>query len=372
VGRDVSGTPKWASRNFRGTRREAKAALAAFKAHIDRRERLASHPCSVAELLDRWLAHKQGTLTPATYEEYRRTVERDLKPVFGRIRLDKLTTQQLDRFYKAQSDRGLSPRTVRKQHSNLSAALNQAVKWDLIVRNPAAKASPPATKKTRVRPPRVDVVKQMVSVAERDNPILATAIAIGAVTGARRGELCALRWSHVDWEDHTLTFEQSITRLKGTTTVGDTKTHQWRTLALDEALETVLRRRKAAQEKYAGTVGVKLVADPYILSLASDGSAPYKPSSLTQAYKRVAKRVGITSHIHELRHFSATTAIASGADIRTVSGRLGHAQTSTTLDIYADAVEQRDRGLAGVLGSAVLGTVDSGPKTDAGDAPAPA
>ena len=331
LGRDAKGKVQQVSRNFTGGKRAAQKALAELVASTGGGG-VVKHSCSVAELLDRWLAQKQGTLTPATYEEYRRTVERDLKPVFGPIRLDKLTAQQLDRFYKAQSAKGLSPRTVRKQHANLSAALNQAVKWDLIVRNPAAKASPPATKKTRVRPPGVDAVQKMVSVAERDNPILATAIALGAVTGARRGELCALRWSHIEWEDHTLTFEQSLTRLKGKTTLGDTKTHQWRTLALDEALETVLRRRRAAQEEYAKTVGVKLVADPYILSLASDGSAPYKPSSLTQAYKRVAKRVGIASHIHELRHFSATTAIASGADIRTVSRRLGHAQTSTTLE----------------------------------------
>ena len=230
-----------------------------------------------------------------------------------------------------------------------------AVKWGLIVRNPAAQASAPTAKRVRVRPPKVDVVRAMVSAAEKTNPVLATAVALAAVTGGRRGELVALRWSHVDWVDRTLSFEESVTFQGKTMTTGSTKTHQWRKLAIDEALEAVLRRRRAAQEEYAEVMGAKLVADPYVLSPAANGSLPYKPASLSQAYRRLAKSVGVNSHIHELRHFAATTAIASGADVRTVSGRLGHAQASTTLDIYADALEQLDRGLAGVLGAAVLG-----------------
>jgi integrase len=311
-------------------------------------------------------------LTASSYKEYHRSVEKDLKPALGRVRLDKLTAQHLDSFYTAQLNKGLSPSTVHKQHAHLSGALNLAVKWGLLTRNPAAQASAPAAQRVRVRPPKVDVVRAMVGAAEKANPVLATAVAIAAVTGGRRGELVALRWSHVDWADRTLLFEAALTFQDKTMTTGSTKTHQWRKLAIDETLETVLRHRQVAQEEYAKLMGVKLVADPYILSPVADGSLPYKPASLSQAYRRLAKRVGVNSHIHELRHFAATTAIASGADVRTVSGRLGHAQTSTTLDIYADALEQLDRDLAGVLGAAVLGPVDTGHEADTGDAPAPA
>lgn len=372
VGRNAKGQSKWASKNFRGTKRQARAALAQFKADLDRQEILVHSSCSVAELLDRWLAGKKGTLTPKSYKEYARTVERDLKPAFGKLQADKLTSQHLDHFYRAQLASGLAPTTVRKQHAYMSGALKQAVKWGILPRNQASNATAPSTKHKRIRPPKVDAVRLMMAEAERTNPLFATALAIGAVTGARRGELCALRWSHIDWPEHTLSFEESVTFVDGEVITGDTKTHQWRTLSMDAALEDQLRRRRAAQEEYARQVGCRLVADPYILSPVSDGSAPYKPDSLSQAYWRVAKRVGIKSHIHELRHFAATTAIASGADVRTVAGRLGHAQTSTTLDIYADALEQRDRELADVMGAAVFSPVDGGQKTDAGDAPAPA
>jgi integrase len=95
------------------------------------------------------------------------------------------------------------------------------------------------------------------------------------------------------------------------------------------------------------------VADPFILSPPADGAHPYAPDTLTDYYKRAAKRLGIRAHSHELRHFAATTAIASGADVRTVADRLGHADASVTLRVYAHALEARDRDLAGVLGAAV-------------------
>ncbi len=135
-----------------------------------------------------------------------------------------------------------------------------------------------------------------------------------------------------------------------------TKTHQRRDIALDDATAAMLTRRLEDQRSYAEQVGVDLVPDPFVLSKHADGSAPYDPDSITDYFKRMAGQLGIKTHFHELRHFAATAAIASGADIRTVAGRLGHAQASTTLNIYAHTLEQRDRELADKLGSAVLGT----------------
>jgi hypothetical protein len=75
--------------------------------------------------------------------------------------------------------------------------------------------------------------------------------------------------------------------------------------------------------------------------------------------------------MHGLRHFSATTAIAGGADVRTVAGRLGHADASVTLRVYAHALEARDRELATMLGTVVLGPVNGGAQLYKADPPAP-
>ena len=106
--------------------------------------------------------------------------------------------------------------------------------------------------------------------------------------------------------------------IDGVATEGPTKTHQRRGVALDDAMLALLRKRRADQEAYARQVGVDLVADPFVLSSSANGGQPYQPDTLTDYYKRTAKRLGITTHFHELRHFAATTAIAGGIDVRTV------------------------------------------------------
>ena len=246
----------------------------------------------------------------------------NIEPAIGAVRLDKLTGARLDGFYRDLINRGLSPASVKRNHALLHAALGRAVKWGLVPSNPADRATPPqALTRPTVSAPAVGDVQRLLADTETHSPIVAAAIALAAVTGARRGELCALRWSDVDWGRHILTIARSLTVIDGVATAGDTKTHQRRTIALDDALTAVLARRRADQEAYAAKVGVALVADPFVLSPAADGSTAYNPDTLTDYYKRTAKRLGITTHFHELRHFAATTAIASGADVRTVAGR---------------------------------------------------
>jgi integrase len=214
-------------------------------------------------------------------------------------------------------------------------------------------------------------VQRLIAAAESTDPVLASAVALGAVTGARRGELCALRWSDVDWPRRKLTIARSLTVIDKQATEGPTKTHQRRDIAMDAALEAFLTRRRADQESYAAMVGTALVGDAFILSRAADGSAPCMPDGLSAGYQRLARALGLTTHFHELRHFAATEAIAGGSDVRTVAGRLGHADPALTLRVYAHALEARDRELADRLGSAVLGAVNSRAKLDEADPPAP-
>jgi integrase len=143
----------------------------------------------------------------------------------------------------------------------------------------------------------------------------------------------------VDWGRRSLTIARSLTVIDGVATAGDTKTHQRRTIALDDALGAVLDRRRADQEAYAAKVGVTLVADPFILSPSADGTTAYNPDTLTDYYKRAAKRLGITTHFHELRHFAATTAKMS--------------------DVSFDASfgTSRDQGPARVIGQGAVGAL---------------
>ena len=214
-------------------------------------------------------------------------------------------------------------------------------------------------------------MQELIAEAEKTDTVLAMAIALAAITGARRGELCALRWSDVNWSRRTIAIARSLTVVDRQVSEGPTKTHQRRDIAIDDALGAFLARRRGEQERFSGRVGVELVNDPFVLSRSADGSEPCLPDGLSHQYQRLADRMGLSTHFHELRHFAATTAIAGGADVRTVAGRLGHADPSVTLRVYAHALEARDRELAGFLGSIVLGPVDGSPELHEAHPPAP-
>jgi integrase len=223
--------------------------------------------------------------------------------------------------------------------------------------------------------PTPDQLSTLVKAAEATDPVLSTAIALAALTGARRGELVALRWSDVDLDAGRVRIARSLTVAGGEQHTGPTKTHASRGLALDPLGVEVLRRRWAEMTDLAAQAESPLVADPYVLSYNANGAVPANPDTLTHrfgalceameapALKRLrkthpkAERKDLTPvdrwpfRFHDLRHFSVTTLIAAGVDVRTVAERHGHARATMTLDRYAHALPEKDREAAGVLGA---------------------
>lgn len=92
-----------------------------------------------------------------------------------------------------------------------------------------------------------------------------------------------------------------------------------------------------------------------MLSSHANGSQPCLPDSLGRTYWRLAHQIGVHTRFHDLRHFAATQAIAAGIDVRTVAGRLGHADPAITLRVYSHVLTERDRAAAELLGALVLG-----------------
>jgi integrase len=178
------------------------------------------------------------------------------------VRLDRLSAHQLDAFYHSLQEKGLSGPSIHQHHSILHASLRRAVKWGLIAANPADRATAPRPARSTATAPEVAEVQKLIAEAEADgNYMLATAIALGAVTGARRGELCALKWSDVDSGRRLLMVSRSLTVLAAKATEGPTKTHQRRGIAIDPALASLLAARRGQQESHAGLAGVELADD---------------------------------------------------------------------------------------------------------------
>jgi integrase len=271
----------------------------------------------------------------------------------GNIKLSKLTPEILNRWYRQWAADGLSPTSVHHLHAILSAALNQAVKWGWIPSSPTARATAPPLRTKALKIPSPEELNKIHRAAQDTDPVVATAVALAALTGARRGELCALRWSDIDMVTGRVTFARSLTTVKGTPHEGATKTHQVRAVALDETAITVLRQRWDDMRDLSERAGSPLVGDPYVLSYNANGATHVGPDTITHGFADVNRRLGLSYRFHDLRHFSVTTLIAAGVDVRTVAERHGHAQATMTLNRYAHALPERDREAAQVLGGTV-------------------
>jgi integrase len=325
--------------------------LAKLVADVDRGDVIEGSE-TVSTLLDLWLDHceLQGR-SPTTLREYRRLARVEINPSFGSVRLSKLSESHLDRLYASLAQRGLKPASIRRVHALLGASLRYAERKKLVSRNVARNADPPPVRAAPVKAPSPAEVQAIVEAAEDLDPMLAPFLLLAALTGARRGELCGLRWSDVDWTGGTLAVERSVYEVPGGGFgVKATKTHQGRRIGLDDLAVEVLRRHHAAIRDRARSLELQVPDDAYMFSISPQGTEPIRPDALTRFAGRAAKAAGVDTHLHALRHFSATQGIAAGFDPVTVAGRLGHADPSITLRIYAHALEQRDRDLAAALG----------------------
>ena len=135
----------------------------------------------------------------------------------------------------------------------------------------------------------------------------------------------------------------------------DTKTHSARRIALDDGTVEVLQHQRIRMEERAEVSGSAFSDDAHVFSPDLDGMRPWPPNDVTKRFIRIRKQVGLDQvRLHDLRHFAATRLLAAGVPVRTVSGRLGHANAATTLGVYAHFLEESDREAAATLG-ALLG-----------------
>ena len=285
-------------------------------------------------------------------------MRRYLADGIGPKRVTNVTTRDVDRLYQALTrQRQLSARSVRQVHAILRGAFAQAVRWGWIRTNPVASASPPPVRKAEVHPLATDVVVKLLAAADEVDRDFGVFLRLAAATGARRGELCALRWTDLDIGAGTLVVARNvIERDGGGWLEKDTKTHQSRRIALDPATIAMLERHRASADDLAAVVGTDRGDDAFVFSRVPSGSEPWLPNHQTQRFKALCRRLGVEGvRLHDLRHMHATQLLGANIDVRTVAGRLGHANAATTLGVYAEFLQPRDRDAADVIAKLLNG-----------------
>lgn len=335
---------------------------------------------TVDQLLDRYLDQFDGS--PNTLTLYRGYVRNHISPFLGHLTVGGLDADVLDSFYAelrrcrthcsgkrstehrtsgshecdercgAHRCRPLSPTTVRHMHFILSGAFKRAVRWRWVAVSPIVQAEPPPAPKPNPAPPTPAEAARLLNEAWRD-PDWGTFLWVAMTTGARRGELCAVRWSAVNLDEgrESIWLRYAIRKEGDQLVEADLKTHQQRRLALDPETVAVLRDQLARSQARAVALGHHMSSEAYVFSAAPAGDTFPRPDGMTQRYERLADRLGITTTLHKLRHYSATELIAAGVDIRTVAGRLGHAGGgTTTLRTYTAWVSESDQRAASGIG----------------------
>ncbi len=372
AGKDAeTGKKRYVTRTVRGERREAEVALGRLLAEIEDGQH-AVRAGTVGELCERWYSHAAPDLSPAVAAEYRRLLDKRILPRWAGVPLRRLRTADLDQWYSELRRSGgtggkpLAPNTVMRAHAVLRRALAQGVKWGWLTVNPAANASPPRSKKQHLELPDPADVARLIEAAAKVNAYLPTYFRLAAATGARRAELCGLRWKHVDLDKRRVTIARSIAEVGGQLIDKDTKTHQVRKVTIDEETTALLVLHREACADLATKCGASVGPSSFLFSHEVDFSKPWRPNYATLAFGRLRDELGLDGvKLHHLRHFSATQLLSAGIDIRTVSGRLGHANASTTLDFYAQFLQAADQGAATALGLVLRNPGDRNP----GDAP---
>jgi integrase len=196
------------------------------------------------------------------------------------------------------------------------------------------------------------MIGKLIHVAEETDPVMAAAVALAFVTGGRRGELCALRWSDVDLGAGTVRIERSLAQVGEDVIEKGTKTDRGRTVALDSRAVALLRRHQIWQADLSDEAESPIVDDPYVLSDNANGARPIEPSKITDRFTALRGRAKIRGvRFHDLRHAHVTQLLGAGVDATTVAQRVGHASTRMTLDRYAHALPAGDVAAAAVIGA---------------------
>ncbi len=358
AGRDpVTGRRRQVSRSVHGTKREAQRILNTLLADAENGQggRTAAN---FKQLSDQWMALVSNDLSPTTVHRYKNLLKNRILPALGNRSVNSIRTNDLDRLYLGLvNDVGLAPATVRQAHAIIRRAFRQAVLWGWIATNPAINATPPRIAKSKPSPPDVGQVGALLQRAGESDPELSRFLHVAATTGARRGEVCALRWKNFDTVLRSLTIEHSIVDLPGGLVEKDTKTHVNRRMALDVGTAEVLEEQRRSMSDRATAANLQITSESFVFSNEPDGLTPWVPGSVTKRFQKLRDSLGFENmRLHDLRHFTATRLIAAGVPVRTVSGRLGHADPSTTLSVYAHFVEASDQVAATVMGELVTKT----------------
>jgi integrase len=293
---------------------------------------------TVQELCERWLATERKRWKPRTAHDYQRLLERFVYPAIGSVKLSKLTPDRLQRFFD-----GIAGRAASQTFRALHRCFAVAVRWRYLPENPCDRVLPPTYRPPQVELPDADALAKLFWHCLESDDDYAPLVALTLLTGLRLGEITALRWDDVDVEAGRLSVVRAGQWIAGQWVEVEPKTRAGRRVVpIGELGVRLLKRQKAVVARR------KLQAGPAwqkhrLVFPATDGR-PLSPDRVSAAMRRLCRAAGVPRlRFHQLRHGSASLALAAGIPLPDVSQRLGHADPSITARVYSHALSDGRR-----------------------------
>ena len=309
----ANGERKTRYATIRGTKREAAAKLTELLSEVARGTSVDPNKETVGEFFDRWDSWASMNLAGKTLERYRGLITHQIRPQLGATPIQKLRPIHLTEAYAkllregGVGGRPLSERSVGHVHRLLHRALGHAVTWQIIAQNPASKITPP-----KVQAEEIEIIREeeaaavLKALAGKQLGVIAT---LALATGARRGEILALRHQDIDLELGKVRIERSLEQTKAGLSFKSPKTrHARRTITIPATAVAALRaHRMAQQERWIG-LGLGRLGPEDLVFTAADG-APLKPNAVTNDWLRATAAAGRQIGLHALRHTHASSLI---------------------------------------------------------------
>jgi integrase len=334
------------------TRKEVAEKLTEVMAGRDKGLVFDAGKLTVAEHLEQWLEDVvKPSASHRTYSTNAQQVRTHVAPTLGRIKLKSLRKAHIDRLYREKLDSGLSPSTVRRIHAVLHKALEEAVKGDLIPRNPATHANKPKVKQDEIEPLEASQAAAFLKAAKGDR--FEALYILCLMCGLRQGEALALRWRDVDLDEGTLRVNLQLQRVRGGGGLqfSEPKNASRRTVGLPQRAVSALkshRKRQLEEKLAAGT----LYRDEGLVFASGHGTPIDAQNVVNRYYKPLLKRAGLPPiRFHDLRHSCLSLLAQRGEPIRDLQALAGHATAAFTLQRYTHHYDASARRTAEAIGN---------------------
>ncbi|CAO4172973.1 Site-specific integrase [Methylorubrum populi] len=352
---------KWHS--FKGTKREAQKECARLITEMENGEYVKPSKTTLAEFLERWLAHIQPNVGPRTYERYTELVRKTIVPLLGTVVVTRLLPEHISSAYvkalssgRRDGSGGLSPQTVHHTHRVLHQALSLAVRWRILARNPAAFVNPPRVERAKINA--YDSQETAALLEHFRLTRMYVPVLLAVMCGLRRGEITALRWRSVDLAAQQIAVERSTEQTKRGTRDKDVKNNRGRRVAIPSFVANELLRHRVKQSNELGKIGIQLNDSHFIYSQVC--GEPIQPNSLTHEFRRILSLSTELPRIrfHDLRHSHATQMLLQGVHPKVAQERLGHSSIAITLDLYSHVLPGMQEDAAAKVDAALRAAIE--------------